>query len=56
MDSSISEFENIHCCKLGLESKINNCMAISVDPDETAISRLIWIYTVCIGICTGLQG
>ena len=33
-------------------------MTNSVDPDKTAhylISRLIWIYTVCTGICFGLQ-
>ena len=36
MDSSICEFGHIHCCKLGFQSKINNKMATSVDPDETA--------------------
>ena len=35
MDSSISEFGQIHCCKQGFRSKINNKMAKSVDPDET---------------------
>ena len=32
-------------------------MANRVDPDEMArYDRLIWIYTVCIGISTGLEG
>ena len=35
---------------------MKNRMENSVDPDETARwSRLIWIYTVCIDICVGLQ-
>ena len=36
MDSSISEFGHIHCCKLGLQSKTNNRVANSVDTNETA--------------------
>ena len=32
------------------QSRINNRTANSVDPDETARYRLIWIYTVCKGI------
>ena len=36
MDYSVSEFGRIHCCKDGVQSKMNNRMAKSVDPDETA--------------------
>ena len=36
MDSSIYEFGHIHCCKRGFQSKINDKMANSVDPNETA--------------------
>ena len=36
MDSSISEFGHIHCCKWGFSQKsITECQN-SVDPDETA--------------------
>ena len=35
--------------------KKQNRLASCVDPDETA-HYLIWIYTVCKGICSGLQG
>ena len=41
MDSSISEFKHIHCCKKGVPSKINNRMANTVDPDETARNDLL---------------
>ena len=40
MDSSTSEFGHIHCCKQGFQSKINNRIANSVDPDESAC----WVY------------
>ena len=35
MDSSISGSGRIHCCKQGFQSKNNNRMANSADPDET---------------------
>ena len=34
--------------------KVNNRMAISADPDETA--RYVWISTVCKDISISLQG
>ena len=36
MDPSVSKSGHIHCCKLGFQSKIDNRMANSADPDETA--------------------
>ena len=36
MDSSLSEFNHLYCCKKGFQSKISNRMANSVDPDEMA--------------------
>ena len=36
MVSSILEFGHVHCCKQGFQIKINNRMANSVGPDETA--------------------
>ena len=48
MDSSISEFEHIHCCKLGFQPKIKNRMANSVDPDETAHYELSHLALHCL--------
>ena len=36
MDSSISEFGQIQCCRLGFQSKINKKIASIVDPDQVA--------------------
>ena len=36
IDSSVLECRHIRYCKLGFQSKINNRMANSVDPAETA--------------------
>ena len=41
LDTSISEFGPFFCFKEGFWSKINNRMANSPDPDETAC------YTIC---------
>ena len=35
MNSLISEFGHKHFYKKGVESKLNKCMANSLDPDET---------------------
>ena len=50
VDSSIFESGRVNCCLLGFETEIENRMANSVDPDETANyepSRLfsLWIWT-----------
>ena len=36
MDSSVSEFGHIHCCKWGYLSKKYNRMTNSVDPGKTS--------------------
>ena len=36
MDSSILEFEHVHCLKKGFQFKVKNRMASNVDPDEMA--------------------
>ena len=54
--SPLSESGHAICCK-EISIKIKNRIANSVDPDEMAhYEPLIWIYTVCISICFGLQG
>ena len=56
MDSSIFEFEHIHCCKQGLSKKsIIDWQTVYIPMRRLITSRLICIYTVCKGFCVGLQ-
>ena len=48
LDSSISEFGLIHCCKQGFQSKIDSRMANSVDPDEIALYELSHLDLHCL--------
>ena len=48
MDSSISEYGNIHCCKKGFSQKISNRMADSVDSDKTARYEPSHLYLHCL--------
>ena len=56
MDVSIIEFGHIDCCKWGFQSKINNSMANSVDPDERIHYEQSHLNLHCLhlGICIGL--
>ena len=47
MDSSISEFKHIQCCKLGFQSKVNNRMVNGVDPDGMACYKLSHLNLYC---------
>ena len=55
MDSSISEFGHSHCCKKGFQSKINNRIGSSVDPDETVSSRSTLFSKVSVLVCRGVM-
>ena len=49
MDSSISAFDRIHCCKnWGFQSEINNRIANSIDPDDMAHYELSHLDLHCL--------
>ena len=55
MNTSISEFGHFFCCEQAFQSKINNIMANSVDPDETARYEPALFAKVIMLFCNVLQ-
>ena len=55
MGSSISECGHIHCCKYVFQSKVNNKMANSIDPAETALYKPFSLDLYCLLSSVGLK-
>ena len=56
MDSSISEFGHIHCCKYGVQKSVTEWQTVQIQMRWLVKSHLIWICTVCKGKCICLLG